>query len=256
VLELVLVAPPGEIPPEEELELVRATIWKEEHRYRARTVLQGNPEKDLAFLERLFKRVRGKDEVHVVQKDGGGVARRYVAQHGRASVSVLVAMGVHADRSVYALRWTRTKTNSLGDPPDLTRTIRETFKHPEVKAELEALEEKVFRRYPALGALRWAEKRPYLVEAEERGQVVFLLDPFYEVQYLLIGRAVLPLSIPYEGWKLKEVREQTLTKVIRERTRLESLRPKAIRALLRGEGSVDEVEVAVAASHLSRLGEP
>jgi hypothetical protein len=253
MLELVLVAPPGEIPPEEELVRVAKAIWKEERRYRARTVLEGNLEEDLAFLERLFKRLRGKEEVHVVQRDGGGVARRYVDQHGRPSVSVLVAMGVHANRSVYALRWTRTKTNSLGDPPDLTRTITETFKHPEVKAELEALEERLFRRYPALRTLRWAEKRPYVVEAEERGQVVFLLDPLYLVQYLLIGRAVLPLSIPYEGWKLKEVKEQTLTKVIRERTRLDSLRPKAIRALLRGEGSVEEAEAAVAANRLGEL---
>lgn len=251
MLELVLVAPPGEIPPEEELVRVAKEIWKEERRYRARTVLEGNLERDLSFLERLFKRVRGKDEVYVAQRDGGGVARRYVDQHGRASVSVLVAMGVHAERSVYALKWTRTKTNSLGDPPDLTRTIRETFKHPEVKAELEALEKRVFQRYPALRVLG-AGNRPYLVEAEVRGQVVFLLDPLYEVQYLLVGRAVLPFSIPYEGWKLKEVKEQTLTKVIRERTAL-GLRPKAIRALLRGEGSVEEVEAAVAASRLGEL---
>jgi hypothetical protein len=253
MVELVLVAPPGEIPPDEELARVAEEIWKEERRYRARTVLEGDPEKDLAFLERLFKRLRGKEEVHVVQRDGGGVARRYVDQHGRASVSVLVAMGVHADRSVYALRWTRTKTNSLGDPPDLTRTITETFKRPEVKAELEALEGRVFQRYPALRALRRAEKRPYVVEAVEKGQVVFLLDPLYMVQYLLIGKAVLPLSIPYEGWKLEEVREPTLVKAIRERTRLEHLRPKAIRALLRGEGNVEEVEVAVAASRLGEL---
>jgi hypothetical protein len=253
VLELVLVAPPGEIPPEEELVKVAKEIWKEERRYRARTVLEGDLEEDLAFLERLFKRLRGKEEVHVVQRDGGGVARRYVDQHGRPSVSVLVAMGVHADRSVYALRWTRTKTNSLGDPPDLTKTIRETFKHPEVKAELEALEERLFGRYPALRALRRAGNRPYVVEAEERGQVVFLLDPLYEVQYLLIGRAVLPLSIPYEGRKVKEVKEPTLVKVIRERTRQEPLRPKAIRALLRGEGSVEEVEAALAASRLGEL---
>lgn len=252
MLELVLVAPPGEMPPEEELAIVAKEIWKEEGRYRARTVLAGDLNKDLAFLERLFERVRGKDEVYVVQKDGGGVARKYVAQHGRASISVLVAMGVHADRSVYALRWTRTKTNYLGDPPDLTRTIREAFKHPEVKAELEALEKRVFQRYPALRVLG-AGNRPYLVEAQVRGQVVFLLDPLYEVQYLLIGRTVLPFSIPYEGWKLKKVREQTLVEAIRERTPLDSLSPKAIRALLRGEGSVEGVEVAVAANRLGNL---
>jgi len=248
---LVLVAPLGEIPPEEELVRVAEAIWEEERRYRTRRVLEGNLEEDLAFLESLFKRLRGKG-VHVVQRDGGGVARRYVDQHGRPSVSVLVAMGVHAGRSVYALRWTRTKTNSLGDPPDLTHTIREAFKHPEVKAELEALEERVFRRYPAARALRWAGERPYVVEAEERGQVVFLLDPLHEAQYVLIGRAVLPLSIPYEGRKLKEVKEQTLTKVIRERTSL-GLGPKAIRALLRGEGNVAEAEAAVAASRLGEL---
>jgi hypothetical protein len=83
--------------------------------------------------------------------------------------------------------------------------------------------------------------------------VVFLLDPLYEVQYLLVGKAVLPFSIPYEGWKIKGVKEPTLVKVIRERTPLESLRPKAIRALLRGEGSVEEVEAAVAASRLGEL---
>jgi hypothetical protein len=48
------------------------------------------------------------------------------------------------------------------------------------------------------------------------------------------------------------VKDETLVKLLRERTLLGALSPRTIRALLRGEGDTGEVERLVA---MARLGE-
>jgi len=247
--EWLVVAPLGELPREEELVEIVKTMWHEEKRYRARTLLSGKPERDVGLLRDLLDRVRGSEGVFIAQMDGGGVAKRYARQHGPASLSALVAMGVHASRSVYALLYERTRTDWEGNPPDLTHMLAKTFAYPDVRGELEALEERLSRKYPPLGTLKKTEPL-YLVRAKKRGQVVFLLDPLDMVQGVVVGKVALLLDYPWAEQKLRN-KEETLARWLGEKTALRALPPKAIKALLRGEGNVEEVERALILARLS-----
>lgn len=247
-----LVAPLGELPGEEELAGIAKAIWADEARYRARTLLTGRGERDLRLLWELLDEVRGSEGVFVAQMDGGGVAKRYVRQHGPASLSALVAMGVHANRSVYVLLYERAQTDWEGNPPDLTYKVGKTFVHPDVRRELEALEERLSREYPPLGALKKGEPPTHLVRVKKKGQVVFLLDPLDMVRGVLVGESVLLFDYPQPEKKLR-FKEETVVRWLREKTVLGALPPKAIKALLRGEGDVKEVERTLALVRLSEF---
>jgi hypothetical protein len=242
----------GELPGEEELAGIAKAIWADEARYRARTLLTGKVERDVGLLRNLLDRVRESEGVLIAQVDGGGVAKRYVRQHGPASLSALVAMGVHATQSVYVLLYERTQTDWVGDPPDLTHEVAKTFAHPDVRRELEALEERLSREYPPLGALKKGEPPAYLVRAEKKGQVVFLFDPLDMAQGVLVGETVLLFDYPEPEKKLR-FKEETVVRWLRERTPLGALPPKAIKALLQGEGDVKEVERTLALVRLSEF---
>jgi len=241
----------GELPREEELANIVKAMWVEEARYRARTLLSGKVERDVEFLRGILDRVRRSEGVSIVQADGGGVAKRYVRQHGPASLSALVAMGVHANRSVYLLLYERVRTDWEGNPPDLTRQVAKVFTHPDVRRELEALEERLSQEYPPLRDLKKGEPPVHLVRGERKGQVVFLFDPLDMVQGLILGKTALLFEYPEPGRKLR-LKEETLARWLREKTGLEALPPKAVKALLRGEGDAREAERALA---LTRLGE-
>ena len=247
-----LVAPLGELPGEEELAGIAKAIWADEARYRARTLLTGRGERDIGLLREFLDRVRESEGVFIAQMDGGGVAKRYVRQHGPASLSALVAMGVHANRSVYVLLYERTQTDWEGNPPDLTHKVAKTFAHPDVRRELEALEERLSREYPPLGALKKGEPPMHLVRAKKKGQVVFLLDPLDMVRGVLVGESVLLFDYPEPEKKLR-FKEETVVRWLREGTALGTLPPKAIKALLRGEGDVKEVERTLALVRLSEF---
>jgi hypothetical protein len=246
-----MVTPLGELPREEELVEIAKTMWLEESRYRARTLLTGKRERDVGLLRDFLDGVRWSEGVFIDQVDGGGVAKRYVREHGPACLSALVGMGVHADRSVYVLSYERTQTDWEGNPPDLTRQVAKAFAHPDVRRELEALEERLSREYPPLGALGKTESSAYLVRAKEMGQVVFLLDPLDMVRGVLVGETVLLFDYPQPEQKLR-FKEETLVRWLREKTALGALPPKAVKALLQGEGDVKEVERVLA---LHRLAE-
>ncbi len=246
-----LVAPLGELPREEELVGIVKAMWVDEVRYRARTLLSGKVERDVGLLRDLFERVRGSEGNFIIQMDAGGVAKRYVRQHGPASLSALVAMGVHANRSVYVLLYERARTDWEGNPPDLTYTVGKAFAYPDVREELEALEERLSRDYPPLETLKKPEPPIHLVRAKKRGQVVFLLDPLDMVRGVLVGETVVRFDHPEPEKKLG-FKEETLVRWLREKTALKTLPPKAIKALLRGEGDVKEAERTLA---LVRLAE-
>ncbi len=247
-----LVAPLGELPREEELVEIVKAMWVDEAHYRARILFTGRREEDLGLLRDLLDEVRGSEGVFIAQTDGGGVAKRYVRQHGPASLSALVALGVHADRSVYVLLYERTQTDWEGNPPDLTRRVAKAFAYPDVRRELEALEERLRQDYPALRALRRPEPSPHLVRAKEKGQLVFLLDPLDMVRGVLVGGVPLLLKYPEEERKL-HTKEETLVRWLREKTALGALPPRTVKALLRGEGDAKEAERALALVRLSEF---
>jgi hypothetical protein len=249
-----LFAPLGELPDDGALEEVAKELQEKERRYRART-LPLVAQEPVEPLKRFLEEVRGNEGILTSQIDGGGVMRRYTKFHGPAATSVLAAAGIHAERSAYVLVYERTRTDRWGRPPRITRLTRVALhNNPGTREELEALEEKVFRRYPALEeALRPLKKRPFFVDTERRGQVLFPINSMDEVPYALVESHLLPLGYAYEGRKVREVKDETLVKLLRERTLLGALPPRVIRALLRGEGDTGEVGRLVAMARLSEF---
>jgi hypothetical protein len=249
-----LFAPLGELPDDGALEEVAKSIQEEERRYRARTLPLAAQE-PLEALKLFLDKVRRSEGILTRQVDGGGVTRRYTKLHRFAATSVLVAAGVHAERSAYLLVYERTRTDKWGKPPRLTRLTRLMLHDsPETRKEVETLDEKLLRRYPALEeALRPLEERPFFVDAEKRGQVLFPITSMEEVPYALVGSHLLPLWRAYEGERVRRVKDETLVGLLRERTLLGALPPRAIRALLRGEGDTGEVDRLVAMARLGGL---
>jgi len=246
-----LFAPLGELPDDGALGEVAESLREEERRYRART-LPLAPREPLESLKRFLEGVRRSEGILTSQVDGGGVTRRYTERHRFAATSVLAAAGVHAERSAYLLVYERTRTDKWGKPPRLTRLARLMLhNNPDTRKEVEALDEKLLRRYPALEeALRSLERCPLFVDAERRGQVLFPITSMEEVPYALVGSHLFRLRYAYEGQRVRRVRDETLVKLLRERTLLGALPPRAIRALLRGEGDTEEVGRLVAVARL------
>jgi hypothetical protein len=248
-----LFAPLDELPDDGALGEMAKELRERERRYRARTLPLGTGE-PLEALKRFLGEVRGSEGILTSQVDGGGVTRRYTRLHRLAPTSVSAAAAVHAERSAYVLVYNRTRTDRWGNPPRLTWLARVALhNNPETREELDALERKLFRRYPALEeALRSLEKRPFFADAERRGQVLFPITSMEEVPYALVEGHLLPLRRAYEGRRVRKVKDETLVKLLRERTLLGALPPRAIRALLRGKGDAGEVGRLVA---MARLGE-
>jgi hypothetical protein len=249
-----LFAPLGELPDDGALKEVAEELQERERRYRART-LPVKAQDPVKPLKRFLEEVQGDEGILASQVDGGGVTRRYTELHRFAATSVLAAAAVHAERSAYLLLYERTRTDRWGRPPRLTRLARLMLhNNPETREELDALEAKLFRRYPALEeALHPLEKRPFFAGAERRGQVLFPITSMDEVPYALVEGHLLPLWRAYEGRRVRRVKDETLVKLLREKTLLGALPPRAIRALLRGKGDTGEVERLVAMARLGGL---
>jgi hypothetical protein len=251
----VLTAPLGELPKEREMAEVVEKIRKFENFYRARRLIK-NTEEDLPFVMGLLRAVWKPEGVAVLQEDAGGVSEAYVKRYGRPSLSVLVAVGVHAERSVYVLAYDRIETAPSGKPFDITREVRDAFDHPEVRRELEVLEERLLRRYGGVEAPP-REKRPFnlpVVEAERRGHVTFFFNPLWDAEFVLVGRTPLRVRWLPGARKLRELNEETLVRHLRDQPVLEDLPPWTVAALLRGEfADVEEVERALRLARLTRL---
>lgn len=247
-----LFAPLGELPDDRALEEVAKTLQKEERRYRVRTLPLAARE-PMELLRRFLEEVRRSEGILASQVDGGGVKRKYTRFHGPAATSVLAVAAVHAERSAYVLVYSRGRTNRWGRPPRFTWLARAMLHdNPETREEVDALEGKLFRRYPALEeALRPLEERPFFVDAEKRGQVLFPITSMDEVPYALVESHLFPLEPTYKGRRVHKVKDETLVRLLREKTLLGALPPRAIRALLRGEGDTREVGRLVA---MTRLG--
>jgi hypothetical protein len=252
-----LVARLGELPKNEEA--VRAfgeQVLRLERRFPVRALL--DPDLGQKALEgllwSLLEKVRGKEGLRFAQVNG-----TRTKGYGSQTASVLAAVGVHATRSVFVLRYKQLPTTGQdGGPPDLTRWVRgELHLFPAAKRELEVLRQRLCGRYPGLeAALRGLEDPPLLVEALPRGQVVFLLNPAEEATHALVGEVLFPIHRGEWSHAPKaavEAPEEALTRLLRERTCLGALPPRAVLALLRGEGDVEEVERVWRLARLGRL---
>jgi hypothetical protein len=251
----VLTAPLGELPEEDDVAKVVEKIRKFEAFYRTRKLIKGD-EEDVPFVMDLLNAVSKEEGVAMLQEDGGEVSEAYVRRYGRPSLSVLVAVGVHAERSAYILAYDRIQTTPSGNPFDITREVKDALDRPEVRRELLVLEERLLRRYGGL-AVPPREKRPFnlpVVEAEERGHLVFFFNPLGDTEFVLLGRT--PLSIRWLPGRrgLRELDEKTLVRRLRDQPVLEDLPPRTVRALLRGEfEDVEAVERVLRLARLARL---
>jgi len=251
----ILTAPLGELPREGDVVEVVKKIRRFEGFYRARRLIKGT-EEDVPLVMDLLSVVSKPEGVAVFQEDGGGVSEAYVRRYGRPTVSVMVAVGVHAERSAYVLGYDRIETMPSGNPFDITWEVKGALERPEVWGELLVLEGRLLRRYGGLEAPP-REKRPFklpVVEAEERGHLTFFFNPLGGTEFVAVGRT--PLSIRWlpEARKLRELDEETLVRRLRDQPVLEDLPPGTVAALLRGEfEDAEAVERALRLARLARL---
>jgi hypothetical protein len=255
-----LVAPLGELPEKGAVEAIAESLRRAEEGYQRRKLPHGSLrwwryEDPLWYV---LRRVQGKEGVLSDQADGGWVSKWYVYRFGPAATSVLAAVGVHAERSVFVLRYERTRTASTGRAPWLVEELRAGLKDiPEARAELEALERKLCERYPELGAaLREARSRgnlPLFVNAAKRGHFFFLVEPTGQVTHALLGGTLFPLAKGRYPHSVKYTKEETLVRFLRGATRLGTLPPRTVRALLRGEGDPKEAAQLANLAYLASL---
>jgi len=255
----VLVAPLGELPPEEALkgfvEAVRERerrLWPWSHNPKIYS-LEVNPKDPADVLRALLERVRGREGIRFRQLAGEPRSREDIV------VSALTVVGVHGNRSAYIVHYGRARVDHRGRFPYGPFEVLEFLSgEEEVDEQLDFLEEMFLRRYPPLREFPVST----FVEAAKVGQVVFPIDLTGHAPCVLIGETTLPLlrrgyqsallwPLPWE--RIARADEEALVRVLRKRTLLDSLPAKTARNLLRGKGDPKEVERVAAMAQPSGL---
>ncbi len=254
-----VVAPLGELPPEEALkdfvEEVRERerrLWPWSHNPKI-YALEVDPKDPADVLRALLERARGREGVRFGQLVGEPRSREDTV------VSALTVVGVHGNRSAYIAHYGRARVDRRGRFPYGPFEVLEFLSgEEEVDEQLEFLEERLLRRYPPLREFPVSA----FVEAVEVGQVVFPIDLTGHAPCVLIGEIPLPLlrrryqsallwPLPWE--RIARADEEALVRVLRKRTLLGLLPAKTARNLLRGRGDPKEVERVAAMARLSGL---
>ncbi len=244
----VLTAPLGELPEGGALVKQAKSLEEEDGLYRdifrsSHTIQEAHG--DLArVLVELLKAVRAREGILAYRVDGTGTAR-YAFREGER-VSVLTALGIHGTRSLYVLHYGRVALGPGGTIPYDPRWVRtRVAPNPVVGEQLEAVHKKLLAEYPALRgvSLERLSFPPLFVEVERWGQVAFAVAASGEVTHAVVGgRAVFALERPYAEDLFLESGEENLVRVLRERTALGSLPPRAVSLLFRGKGDLEAVE--------------
>ncbi len=256
--EWTLLAPLGELPDRRALEEVARSIERRERLHRERTLPKRTSQSYADLLREVLERVRGTEGVLAFQVDGGGMLGRRAARQGRSSV--LVAAGVHAERSIYVVRYERAQLDEFGMVFNLTWELRaELCENPEARRELEVLEGRVFRRFPALKealGLGEVEDPPTFmgfVGAVERGCLLFPVNVFNECLWVLVGTIPFPLQTAYSERGLKGLKDEALLELLRHEPSLGPLSPEVLAALVRRRGGPKEAARILAMARLGML---
>ncbi len=247
-----LTAPLGELPDREALLEVATELEALERPYRARKLLDGpeaHPEGYLGLLVELLERVRDRDGTLTVQKDGGGAQggslRRYRSRWNPASTSILAAMGVHGESSVYLILYWRRNLERKGKPPDIRQHLWIALRRqPALWKELETIQARLFQRYPALRGKAPnvpPDTAPEFAGAVRRGDVVFPLSSWGTAAYLIVGKAIV-YACCVGAERLREAKDEDLAEELAEKITPQVLSAEAILGLLRGEADVEEAE--------------
>jgi len=249
-----LIAPLGELPDERALREIALYLEKRERPYRKRTLLGEAFSSYIDVVRSALEKVRATEGIFSAQLDGGEAPRGRSASCGPVDTSVLAAFGVHAERSVYTLRYLRVRTDGLGRLPDCAFSLRmdpRLFENPEVQREVEAFERKLLDRHPGLRAvLKRLEGRP-LLGVLERGMLLFPVGLTGYCSQVLLGTTIIPLRFVHKAENLKRTQDIDLVTILIEEAVLRPLPPQVIDALVRGEGDVKEAERVLAMERLS-----
>jgi hypothetical protein len=252
-----LVAPLRGLPGWEEVKRVGDLLEEMDGRYRHRHLLQNRPrlERYTDLVWDTLQGVRGKswtgwEEANAEQVDGGW--------DKSVTVSVLAAVALHGERTVYVLGYERTRTALGGCAPDLLPEVAARLGEiPEARAELEVLQRRLVERHPELEAAleRARDLRqgpPPFVKAVKRGHLLFLFTPAFEATHTVLGRTLIPLARGLPYWEVEpEKKAKDLAGFLRRNSPLRVLPHGAVPALLRGEGDPREAARLVL---LGRLG--
>ncbi len=253
-MDWTLIAPLGELPDERALREIALYIEKRERRYRKRTLLGETFPTYIDVVRGVLEKVRGTEGVLSAQLDGGGLPKGRSASRGPVGTSVLAALGVHAERSVYALRYQREHTDDLGRAPDCAFSLRMELRlceNPEMRREVETFERRLLDRYPGLGAVsKRLDGRP-LIGVVERGKLLFPVGLTGYCSQVLLGTTLLSLRFTHRAENLRRTQDIDLVAILLEEAPLRALLPQGIYALLRGEGDVKEAERILAIERLS-----
>lgn len=250
----VLLAPLGELPPEEALKdfVEEVREWERLLGTWHYTFSKSLGKDPADIVKRLLEEVRGREGVRLRQLAPGPPPQEDV-------VSVLTVVGVHGTRSAYIAHYGYLLMGPTGkisySPFDVLDFLSG---EQEIDEQLTFLEEKLLRRYPSLQEFPMSA----FVEAVEVGQVVFPIDLTGHAPCVVIGKTALPLlkrghrggllwPLPWE--RIARADEEALVRALRKRTVLGLLPPKATRDLLRGKGDPKEVERVEAMARLSGL---
>jgi hypothetical protein len=250
-----MTAPLGELPDERALREVALYLEKRERRYRKRTLLGETFQSHIDVVRSALEKVRGTEGVFSAQLDGGGVPKERSASCGPVGTSILAVLGVHAERSVYTLRYQRDRTDHMGRVPDRAFSLRMDLlrlcQNPEVRREVEAFEGKLLDRYPGLRvAAKRLEGRP-LLGVVERGTLLFPVGLNGYCSQVLVGTILLSLGFAHKAENLRTTHDLDLYAILLEEIPRRTLLPQDIYALLQGEGDLEEAERALAMERLS-----
>jgi hypothetical protein len=243
-----LSAPLGELPGEDAIKLLAEVVSETDRRYRSYTL----GSQVLSFVRDLLEEVRGREGIRVSRSF---YPKGLFNPLSWSTISVLTAVGVHGERSAYALHYARARADESGRPPFGPRQVLAQVAHlPQMRPQLKALQERLFERYPALRGIssQGPGALPLFVEVVERGKVAFAVSAKGRATHVLVGKeAVFPLRRPQDGERLLQAADEALVRLLRKETALGALPPKAVLGLLRGDGDHRAVERALA---LCRLG--
>jgi hypothetical protein len=243
-----LSAPLGELPGGDAIGLLVEAVSETDRRYQTYTL----GFQVLSFIMDLLEEVRGREGIRVSRSV---YPRGLVSPLSWSTISVLTVVGVHGERSAYALHYARASAGEFGRPPFGPWWVRARVADlSEIRPQLKVLEERLLDRYPALRGIssQGPSASPLFVEVVERGEVAFAVSAKGRVTHVLVGKeAVFPLRRPQDGERLLQAADEALVKVLRKDTALGALPPKAVLGLLRGDGDQRAVARALA---LCRLG--
>jgi len=250
----VLTVPLGELPDEGRLKKVAAEVQAADYRscrpYESACTFVAAGADPLEVVKKLLEGVRGEEGILASR-----ASVTWPVHPGPASV--LTAVGIHARRSFYALHYARVRTDRHGGFPHSLEWVKTWAAClPEAREEVEALQERLFERYPPLrgASLEGLSYPPVFIEAVPRGQVVFAVDaPGRATHVLVAEKALFPIAKPYDWEALLEASPEALVRVLRRRTPLRALPAKAVRDLLEGRGDAEAVERLAAMARLSRF---